>query len=170
MRQEREAASLSIREVARRMAGDNEKRYDTYRRYIIRWENGHNTPDESNRNSYADAVGCPRSLFRDETRNLSADLMSAVSTAMRSIANDEARSEVAKILDPLGDMLEGLFDADDLDDEIAEAALHVQACAHIAIPRFRSGNPDQIRRSIRLLRRAVNRLDDAILSAGEMAA
>ena len=64
MRHEREAVGISIREVARRMAGDNEKRYDTYRRYIIRWENGHNTPDESNRNAYADAVGCPRSLFQ----------------------------------------------------------------------------------------------------------
>lgn len=167
MKAERLAAGLSIREVARRMAGGDTKRYDTLRRYVIRWESGKNTPDEVNRDRYADAVGIPRSLLREGAtpNDLAADLAAVLGSIVNALSEERDRVRLA----PMAEAIDQILDLASQDDEIAEAASYLRASALNAIPKFHSGDREQIEAAIARVRRAYNRLEDAITLAKEAA-
>lgn len=120
------------------MANGDERRWDTYRRYIIRWEQGVNTPDEGNRNAYADAIGCPRSLFRED-QDLFADLTTTLRSVIRAATNDQVKNEITSAIGPILSAVESLAEAVDRDDDLVEAIAQLRVRCVLALDRLERG-------------------------------
>lgn len=157
IREARTVAGLSVRALARLLAAGDEKRYDTFRRYLIRWESGRNRPDEAHRNLIADTLGVPRSSFSPDA--VDASPYDTLLRSLRAVVDHELRERI----DPLQETIEELQRVD-LAESLGDALAYVYGRVLIAIDLWKEG---ERRQSITHLRKAEDRLATAITHARE---